>query len=149
MQETSQRSKQSVYSGGQLWSQAFRGGGMKKSFRNPEKAGSFHLRKPLNNAELKSKAKKKNSLWSTPRPYPIDISLPCVDNNLVLLYCFLIKQTLRESRFWRASFKKKQEWRGEKHSSIVMFCHFSFEIHSLVNAFNFNIQSAKAFPFSF
>lgn len=32
---------------------------MKKSFREPEKAGFFHLRKPLNNAELKSKDKKK------------------------------------------------------------------------------------------
>lgn len=38
---------------------------MKKSFSNAEKAGSFHLRKLLKDAELKSKAKKSFPLKHT------------------------------------------------------------------------------------
>lgn len=68
---------------------------MKKSFRDPEKAGSFHLRKPLNKAELKSKAKK-NFPFKHTKTSPTDLSFHCIDNNPVLFLDYINS----ESRFW-------------------------------------------------
>lgn len=103
---------------------------MKKSFRDAEKSGSFHLRKTLNKAELKSKAKKSFPFKHT-KTLPTDLSFHCVDNNPVLLYCFLITQSLSQDSVVSGMLISRKSWNGRR---AALLHHIILSLH-LQNTF--------------
>lgn len=120
---------------------------MTKSCKGEKESGSFHLRKLQNNAEFKEKKKKKvTSPLSTWRSYSAGLCFPFVSNKVVLLNGSWLSKVW-ESTFWcllACLFQDKAEIKGREAQFQNHVLWLQLWNTFIVNAFNFNIQLAKA-----